>query len=136
MTKFIRIGVDLAKNYFQLHARSSEDGQPRTRKLSRQAMRKFYCEIDPCLVGMEACASARHWARELIAMGHDVRLIPPIYVKPDVKRGPRTMRPAPRRSAQAMARRGHALLAGQERREPSGADAAQDARAAHQAAHE
>jgi transposase len=87
MKKFIRIGVDLAKNYFQVHALSSEDGQPRTRKLSRPAMRKFFCEIEPCLVGMEACASSHYWARELKAMGHDVRLIPPAYTKPYVKRG-------------------------------------------------
>jgi transposase len=87
MKKFIRIGVDLAKNYFQIHALTSADGQAKTRKLSRQAMRKFFAEIEPCLVGMEACASSHYWARELLAMGHDVRLIPPIYVKPYVKRG-------------------------------------------------
>jgi transposase len=50
-------------------------------------MRKFFSEIEPCFVGMEACASSHYWARELLAMGHDVRLIPPIYVKPYVKRG-------------------------------------------------
>ena len=59
----------------------------RTRKLSHQAMRKFFSEIELCFVGMEACASSHYWARELLAMGHDVRLIPPIYVKPYVKRG-------------------------------------------------
>jgi transposase len=82
MTKFIRIGVDLAKNYFQIHALTSEDGQSRTRKLSRQAMRKFFSEIEPCFVGMEACTLSRYCARQLLAMGHDVRLIPPIYTKP------------------------------------------------------
>jgi transposase len=87
MNKFIRIGVDLGKNYFQVHALGSEDGEPRTRKLSRQAMRKFFSGIEPCLIGMEACASSHYWARELKAMGHDVRLIAPIYVKPYVKRG-------------------------------------------------
>ena len=87
MRKFIRIGIDLGKNYFQVHALESEDRKATTRKLSRLAMRKFFSEIDPCLVGMEACASSHYWARELLAMGHDVRLIPPIYVKPYVKRG-------------------------------------------------
>ena len=87
MNKFIRIGIDLGKNHFQVHALESEDGRVRTRKLSRQAMRKFFSEIEPCFVGMEACASSHYWARELLAMGHDVRLIPPIYVKPYVKRG-------------------------------------------------
>jgi transposase len=87
MNKFIRIGIDLGKNHFQVHALESEDGRVRTRKLSRQAMRKFFSEIEPCFVGMEACASSHYWARELLTMGHDVRLIPPIYVKPYVKRG-------------------------------------------------
>ena len=87
MKEFIRIGVDLAKNYFQIHALESEDGHAATRKLSRQAMRKFFSEIEPCVAGMEACGSAHYWARELRAMGHEVRLIPPIYVKPYVKRG-------------------------------------------------
>ena len=87
MKEFIRIGVDLAKNYFQVHTLESEDGRATTRKLSRQAMRKFFLETKPCLVGMEACGSAHYWSRELQAMGHEVRLIPPIYVKPYVKRG-------------------------------------------------
>jgi transposase len=87
MKEFIRIGVDLAKNYFQVHALESEDGRATTRKLGRQAMRKFFLETKPCLVGMEACGSAHYWARELQAMGHEVHLIPPIYVKPYVKRG-------------------------------------------------
>jgi transposase len=87
MKEFIRIGVDLAKNYFQIHALESEDGHAATRKLSRQAVRKFFSETKPCVVGMEACGSAHYWARELRAMGHEVRLIPPIYVKPYVKRG-------------------------------------------------
>jgi transposase len=87
MKEFIRIGVDLAKNYFQIHTLESEDGHAATRKFGRQAMRKFFLETKPCLVGMEACGSAHYWARELRAMGHEVRLIPPIYVKPYVKRG-------------------------------------------------
>ncbi|MDQ6869636.1 MAG: IS110 family transposase, partial [Pseudomonadota bacterium] len=87
MKEFIRIGVDLAKNYFQIHALESEGGHAATRKLSRQAVRKFFLETKPCVVGgMEACGSAHYWARELRAMGHEVRLIPPIYVKPYVKR--------------------------------------------------
>src|SRR5271168_23765 len=87
MKKFIRIGIDLGKNYFQIHTLGRENGEATTRKLTRQAMRKFFSEIEPCFVDMEACASSHYWARELLAMGHDVRLIPPIYVKPYVKRG-------------------------------------------------
>ncbi len=53
----------------------------------RAEVLKFFSALPPCLVGMEACASAHHWGRELIALGHDVRLMPPAYVKPYVKRG-------------------------------------------------
>ena len=56
MKEFIRIGVDLAKSYFQIHALESEDGHAATRKLSRQAMRKCFSEIEPCVVGIEAAA--------------------------------------------------------------------------------
>lgn len=87
MANFVRVGVDLGKNYFQVHALESENGKAINRKLTRQSVRKFFSEANPCSVGMEACASSHYWARELIAMGHDVQLIPPVYVKPYVKRG-------------------------------------------------
>lgn len=87
MKKFIRIGVDLGKRYFQLHALVGEDGRAVTRKLTRSAFLGFFRDVAPCLIGLEACGSAHYWARELQAMGHDVRLIPPNYVKPYVKRG-------------------------------------------------
>jgi transposase len=87
MKKFIRIGVDLAKSYFQIHALESEGGPAVTRKLTRMKMREFFSQIEPCLVGMEACGSAHYWARELKAMGHEVLLMPPVYTKPYVKRG-------------------------------------------------
>jgi transposase len=87
MKQYIRIGVDLAKNCFQIHALESEGGRVMTRKLSRSGMRAFFAGIKPCLVGMEACGSAHYWARQLRAMGHDVRLMPPAYVKPYVQRG-------------------------------------------------
>jgi len=87
MKQFIRIGVDLAKNAFQVHALEREDGSAVTRKLSRTKMFEFFSRAAPCRVGMEACGSAHYWARELRAMGHAVVLIPPTYVKPYVKRG-------------------------------------------------
>lgn len=87
MQKYIRIGVDLAKNYFQIHALKAEDGLAVARKLTRRKMREFFSKIEPCRVGMEACGSAHYWARELIFMGHDVVLMPPSYTKPYVKRG-------------------------------------------------
>lgn len=87
MAEFIRIGVDLAKNYFQIHALSSEGAPALKRKVTRGKMREFFLQIAPCRVGMEACGSAHYWARELKAMGHDVLLMPPAYTKPYVKRG-------------------------------------------------
>ncbi len=87
MDKFIRIGVDLAKNYFQVHAIANEDGPALKRKLHRSKMHDFFSRIEPGFLGMEACGSAHYWARELTAMGHKVVLIPPSYIKPYVKRG-------------------------------------------------
>jgi transposase len=85
--QFIRIGVDLAKNYFQVHALANEGAPAVTRKLRRSKMHEFFSQIEPCLIGMEACGSAHYWARELKAMGHEVLLMPPAYTKPYVKRG-------------------------------------------------
>lgn len=87
MKHYSRIGVDLAKNVFHIHALENEGGAAVSRKLSRAGMRKFFAAVAPCLVGMEACGSAHYWARQLRAMGHDVRLMPPSYVKAYVKRG-------------------------------------------------
>src|SRR5580698_4776885 len=84
---FIRIGVDLAKNAFQVHGFEHEGGEPARRKLSRAKFREFFFRLGPSRVGMEACGSAHYWARELTAMGHDVVLMPPTYIKPYVKRG-------------------------------------------------
>jgi transposase len=83
----ITVGVDLAKNVFQVHAVGAEGKIVVRRQVRRGEMLKFFAELPPCLIGMEACASAHHWARELKALGHEVRLMPPAYVKPYVKRG-------------------------------------------------
>ena len=72
---------------FQVHALDSEGQVVVRRSLRRGAVLKFFGALPACLVGMEACASAHHWARELGAMGHAARLMPPHYVKPYVKRG-------------------------------------------------
>ena len=98
MDKFIRIGVDLGKNFFQVHGLRSEGGSAVKRKLSRSKVRAFFAGIAPCRVGMEACGSAHYWARELAAMGHEVVLMPPATIKPYVKRA-RTTRSTRRRSA-------------------------------------
>lgn len=86
MTKDTMIGVDLAKNVFQLHA-ASMTGQPRfCKKLSRQNFLGFMAKQPPAVVVMEACGSAHYWAREMAKLGHEVKLIAPRYVKPFVKR--------------------------------------------------
>lgn len=81
------IGLDLAKNVFQVHAVDAA-GHVVVRKVLRRAqVLSFFAKLPPCLIGMEACGTFHHWARELIALGHEVRLMPPAYVKPYVKRG-------------------------------------------------
>lgn len=86
MTKVTTVGLDLAKSVFQVHA-ADRDGRPVVRKkLRRGQIHGFFAGLSPCLIGLEACASAHYWARELQALGHKVRLIPPQYVKPFVKR--------------------------------------------------
>ena len=80
------IGLDLAKSVFQVHAVDA-DGKPVVRKALRRAqVLAFFAKLPPCLVGIEACGTSHHWARELIKLGHNVRLMPPAYVKAYVKR--------------------------------------------------
>ena len=80
------IGIDLAKSVFQIHGVDAEGNVVLKKKLRRGAVLTFLCDLPPCLIGMEACATSHHWAREIGALGHEVRLIPPAYVKPYVKR--------------------------------------------------
>lgn len=87
MEEVTTIGLDLAKQVFQVHGANRAGVPVINRKLRRAEVLRFFERLPPCLVGMEACASSHHWAREISALGHDVRLIPPQYVKPFVKRG-------------------------------------------------
>lgn len=80
------IGVDLAKSVFQLHGACAGGTPVFRKKLTRSQFRLFLARQAPCLVAMEACATSHYWGREIAAMGHEVRLIPPAYVKPFVKR--------------------------------------------------
>lgn len=83
--KITTIGIDLAKNVFQIHG-VDERGKVAVRKqLKRAEMAKYFAKLEPCLVGMEACGSAHHWARKLEGYGHAVKLMAPQFVKPYVK---------------------------------------------------
>ena len=86
MNEVITIGVDLAKNVFQVHGVDAEGTVIVVRQLRRSQVLPFFRKLTPCLVGMEACATSHHWARQLIGFGHEVKLMPPHYVKPYVKR--------------------------------------------------
>jgi transposase len=87
MEQITTIGLDLAKNIFQLHGVDAAGNVLLRKQLRRGDVLRFFGGLSPCLVGMEACATAHHWARELAKLGHTVRLMPPAYVKPYVKRG-------------------------------------------------
>ena len=87
MNNIATIGLDLAKNVFQIHGIDAEGKVVVRRQLRRGEVIGFFASMPPCLVGMEACASSYFWAREISAIGHIVKLMPPAYVKPYVKRG-------------------------------------------------
>jgi transposase len=80
------IGLDIAKNVFQLHGVDGEGQVLLRQKVRRDKLLELLGSFEPCLVGIEACATAHHWAREIAALGHEVRLMPPVYVKAYVKR--------------------------------------------------
>jgi transposase len=86
MQTITTIGLDIAKSVFQAHGIDAEGKVVLRRQLKRRYMLAFFEKLPPCLIGMEACASSHHWSRELQALGHTVRLMPPAYVKPYVKR--------------------------------------------------
>lgn len=80
------IGLDIAKSVFQVHGTDADGNVVVRQQLKRHRVIAFFQNLSPCLVGIEACASSHHWARELTALGHEVKLMPPAYVKPYVKR--------------------------------------------------
>jgi transposase len=80
------IGLDLAKNVFQAHGARGDGSTAFRKKISRAKVLSFFASAPKCVVAMEACASSHHWARQIGALGHEGRLIAPIYVKPFVKR--------------------------------------------------
>ena len=83
--KVTTVGIDLAKNVLQVHG---VDGRGKTvlrKQLKRDQVAAFFANLPPCLIGMEACGSAHHWARKLQSFGHTVKLMVPQFVKPYVK---------------------------------------------------
>src|SRR6266850_3490693 len=87
MQTITTIGLDIAKSVFQVHGVDAAGEVVIRRQLKRRYVLAFFGKLPSCLIGIEACASSHHWARELIALGHTVKLMPAQYVKPYVKRG-------------------------------------------------
>ena len=85
MSQVTTIGLDIAKNVFHAHGADERGAMVFSRKLTRAKLLEFFAGQPVCIVALEACGGAHHWARQLQTMGHDVRLIPPSYVKPFVK---------------------------------------------------
>ncbi len=86
MTEVSTIGVDLAKNVFQVHGVDGLGEAMNRRRLRRRQVMPFFRKLRPCLIGVEACPTSHYWARELQVLDHEVRIMPPRYVKPYVKR--------------------------------------------------
>jgi transposase len=86
MQTITTVGLDIVKSVFQVHGVDAGGQVIVRRQLKRRYVLTFFQKLSPCLVGIEACGSSHHWSRELQALGHTVRLMPPAYVKPYVKR--------------------------------------------------
>ena len=85
------VGLDLAKHVFQVHGVDASGGVVVAKAIRRNKMLEFFASLPPCRVGLEASGSAHHWARELIKLGHDARMMPPAYVKPYIRRQKRRL---------------------------------------------
>ena len=85
MNKLSVVGLDLAKNVFQVHGINPEGEVVVRKQLRRSEMRKYFAQLAPCLIGMEACGGAHFWSRELSRLGHTVRMMAPAFVKPYLK---------------------------------------------------
>src|ERR1700709_1161107 len=86
MQTITTIGLDIAKSVFQVHGVDAAGQVVIRRQLKRRYVLAFFQKLPPCLIGIEACATSHYWSRELQACGHTVKLMPPAYVKPYVKR--------------------------------------------------
>lgn len=86
MGQVVTIGLDIAKSVFQVHGVDADGVVVIRQKLTRARLLSFFAKLEPCLIGIEACGASHHWARELIRLGHEAKLMPPSYVKPYLKR--------------------------------------------------
>jgi len=127
MEAITTIGLDIAKSVFQVHGIDAAGNVVVRRQLKRRYVLIFFQKLPPCLVGIEACASSHHWSRELQALGHTVRLMPPAYVKPYVKRHKNGRRGNLRGGHQAK----HAVRRDQDARATELPDAASDPALVH-----
>src|SRR5215472_372946 len=105
MQAITTIGLDIAKSVFQIHGVDADGQVIIRRQLKRRYVLAFFEKLAPCLIGIEACASSHHWSRQLRALGHTVRLMPPSYVKSPTSNDKRTMPLTPRRYARRSAGR-------------------------------
>ena len=86
MRQVTTVGLDLAKHVFQAHGVDVTGAVVIRKRIARAEVLPFFAKLPQCRIGIEACGTAHHWARELAALGHEVKLMPPSYVKPYVKR--------------------------------------------------
>ena len=128
------IGLDLAKSIFQVHGVDANGRVVIRKSLRRAQMLPFFARLPSCLVGMEACGTSHYWARELIKLGHEVRLMPPAYVKPYVKRS-KTDAADAEAVCEAVTRPTMRVRAGEVTRAAGGAVDAPGTRSTGQAAH-
>ena len=115
MNKISVIGLDLAKNVFQVHGVDSAGEVVVRKQLKRSQVRRFFTNVEPCLVGMEACGGAHYWTRELAGLGHTVRMMAPVFVKPYLKSNKNDRNDA-EAICEAVQRTEHALCATQDTR--------------------
>ena len=135
MATISMIGLDLAKSVFQVHGVDASGAVVLRRQLRRGQVERFFAQLPPAVVGLEACGSAHHWGRVLSRHGHQVRLMPPGYVKPYVKRNKNDGRDA-EAICEALSRPTMRFCAGQERGAAGGVGGSHDAFAAGASAHD